>query len=57
MASSANNDPDEQEKLIKFNTLLANLVIFHNALDIMDVVRQLFDRAGITADHLASRPT
>jgi TnpA family transposase len=37
----AHNDPDEQEKLIKLNTLLANLVIFHNALDIMDVVRQL----------------
>jgi len=37
----ADNDPAEQEKLIKFNTLLANLVIFHNALDIMDVVRGL----------------
>jgi len=37
----ASNDPAEQEKLIKLNTLLANLVIFHNALDIMDVVRQL----------------
>src|SRR5271166_5223848 len=37
----ADNDPAEQEKLIKLNTLLANLVIFHNALDIMDVVRKL----------------
>ncbi len=37
----ADNDPAEQEKLIKFNTLLANLVIFHNALDIMDAVRGL----------------
>ncbi len=37
----ADNDPAEQEKLIKLNTLLANLVIFHNALDIMDVVRGL----------------
>ncbi|MGH3238421.1 MAG: Tn3 family transposase, partial [Streptosporangiaceae bacterium] len=37
----ASNDPEEQEKLIKLNTLLANLVIFHNALDIMDVVRAL----------------
>ena len=36
----ADNDPAEQEKLIKLNTLLANLVIFHNALDIMDVVRE-----------------
>jgi hypothetical protein len=37
----ADNDPAEQEKLIKLNTLLANLVIFHNALDIIDVVRGL----------------
>ncbi|HEY0688417.1 MAG TPA: Tn3 family transposase, partial [Kribbella sp.] len=51
----ANNDPDEQEKLIKFNTLLANLVIFHNALDIMDVVRQLVAEGWtITADQLAA---
>jgi TnpA family transposase len=51
----ANNDPDEQEKLIKFNTLLANLVIFHNALDIMDVVRQLVAEGWtITADQLGA---
>ncbi|MEV3927565.1 Tn3 family transposase, partial [Actinomadura coerulea] len=31
----ANNDPCEQEKLIKLNTLLANLAIFHNTRDIM----------------------
>ncbi|GAA1580721.1 hypothetical protein GCM10009678_74280 [Actinomadura kijaniata] len=37
----ADNDPAEQEKLIKLNTLLANLVVFHNALDIADVVRGL----------------
>ncbi len=41
----ADNDPAEQEKLIKFNTLLADLVIFHNALDIMDVVRGLVPSA------------
>ena len=35
------NDPDEQEKLMKFNQLLANCVIFHNTLDMMDVIRQL----------------
>ena len=47
----ADNDPDEQEKLIKMNTLLANLVIFHNALDIMDVVRKLVAEGWlITAD-------
>ncbi|GHB28694.1 transposase [Streptomyces clavifer] len=37
----AHNDPVEQEKDVKFTSLLANLVIFHNTLDIADVVRQL----------------
>jgi TnpA family transposase len=37
----ADNDPAEQGKLIKLNTLPANLVVFHNALDIADVVRGL----------------
>ncbi len=35
------NDPAEQEKMIKFNSLLANCVIFHTALDMTDVLRQL----------------
>jgi TnpA family transposase len=35
------NDPAEQEKMLKFNTLLANCVIFHIALDMSDVVRAL----------------
>jgi len=34
-------DPAEQEKIIKFNTLLANCVIFHTALDMTAVVRRL----------------
>lgn len=51
----ADNDPDEQEKLIKLNTLLANLVIFHNALDIMDVVRKLVAEGWlVTADQLGA---
>ena len=51
----ADNDPAEQEKLIKFNTLLANLVIFHNALDIMDVVRGLVAEGWlITAGQLGA---
>ncbi|MEU7633045.1 Tn3 family transposase [Nocardia sp. NPDC049220] len=51
----ADNDPVEQEKLIKFNTLLANLVIFHNALEITDVVRRLVAEGWtITADQLAA---
>ncbi|HEX4811554.1 MAG TPA: transposase [Nonomuraea sp.] len=51
----ADNDPEEQEKLIKLNTLLANLVIFHNALDIMNVIRGLVAEGWtITADQLAA---
>lgn len=51
----ADNDPVEQEKLIKLNTLLANLVIFHNALDIMDVVRQLVAEGWlVTAEQLGA---
>jgi hypothetical protein len=51
----ADNDPAEQEKLIKLNTLLANLVIFHNALDVMDVVRKLVAEGWlITADQLGA---
>lgn len=51
----ADNDPVEQEKLIKLNTLLANLAIFHNALDIMDVVRRLAAEGWlITADQLGA---
>jgi TnpA family transposase len=51
----ADNDPVEQEKLIKLNTLLANLVIFHNALDIMDVVRWLVGEGWlVTADQLGA---
>nr|WP_255423093.1 transposase [Nocardiopsis sp. FIRDI 009] len=51
----ADNDPVEQEKLIKLNTLLANLVIFHNALDIADIVRDLVAEGWtITAEELAA---
>jgi TnpA family transposase len=35
------NDPAEQEKIIKFNSLVANCVIFHTTLDMMAVLRQL----------------
>ena len=37
----ANNDPEEQEKIIKYNTLVANAVIFHNAVDLTEVLQQL----------------
>ncbi|WUO18066.1 transposase (plasmid) [Streptomyces sp. NBC_00289] len=35
------NDPVEQEKAVKFNALLTDCLIFHNTLDIAEVVRQL----------------
>ena len=45
----------EPSGLIKFNTLLANLVIFHNALDSIHVVRDLVAEGWtITADQLAA---
>ncbi|MCF3107067.1 Tn3 family transposase [Streptomyces roseoverticillatus] len=39
----ADNNPVEQEKAMKFNSLLTNAVIFHNALDIAGIVRQLLE--------------
>ena len=37
----ADNDPDEQEKTMKFNALLSNCVIFHTTFELMEVIRQL----------------
>ncbi|MEU0375452.1 Tn3 family transposase [Streptomyces sp. NPDC006283] len=39
----ANNDPEDQEKIIKFNELLANCLTFHTAVDITKVVNDLID--------------
>ncbi|MCP4966884.1 MAG: Tn3 family transposase [bacterium] len=46
----ADNDPDHMEKIIKFNELLANCVIFYNAAQLTDVLNQL-----AAEDHPASR--
>ena len=43
----ARNDPAEQEKIIKFNSLLANCAIFHTALDMTVVIRQLIAEGWI----------
>jgi TnpA family transposase len=49
------NDPAEQEKLIKFNTLLANCVIFHIAIDMTTVVRRMIaDGRTVDLDDLAT---
>ncbi|MGP3927807.1 Tn3 family transposase [Streptomyces sp. 8N616] len=50
----ADNDPVEQEKAMKFNALLTNAVIFHNALDIAEIVRQMLEEGWeIAAEDLA----
>ncbi|MBD2894164.1 Tn3 family transposase TnXo19 [Actinomadura sp. RB99] len=50
----ADNDPVEQEKLIKFNSLLANCVVFHTALDMTEVIRELIAEGWeVTAELLA----
>jgi Tn3 transposase DDE domain-containing protein len=50
----ADNDPVEQEKIIKFNSLLANCVVFHTALDMTEVVRELIAEGWeVTAELLA----
>ncbi|MFE7113174.1 Tn3 family transposase [Streptomyces sp. NPDC057575] len=36
-------DPVEQERTMKFNALLTNVVIFRDALDIAEIVRQLLE--------------
>ncbi|MDL4813167.1 Tn3 family transposase [Actinomadura opuntiae] len=48
------NDPAEQEKTIKFNSLLANCVIFHTALDMTEIIRQLIAEGWeISAEDIA----
>ncbi|MGI8814915.1 MAG: Tn3 family transposase [Pseudonocardia sp.] len=51
----ADNDPEEQEKILKFSTLLTNAVIFHTTLDMMTVIRELIAEGWtITSDDLGS---
>lgn len=50
----AENDPAEQEKAVKWNSLLCNLIVFHTAIDMMEVVRQLVAEGWqVTAEDLA----
>jgi hypothetical protein len=41
------NDPVEQEKTATFHALLANAVIFHNALDVAEIVRRLQEECHV----------
>jgi Tn3 transposase DDE domain-containing protein len=45
----AENDPAEQEKSVKWNSLLCNLIVFHTAIDMMEVIRQLVAE-GVAGD-------
>ena len=45
----ANNDPVEQEKIIKYNDLIANAVIFHSVVDLTDILRDL-KKAGFAVN-------
>jgi len=50
----AENDPAEQEKSVKWNSLLCNLIVFHIAIDMMEVIRQLVAEGWqVTAEDLA----
>ncbi|EQK39619.1 tn3 transposase DDE domain protein [[Clostridium] bifermentans ATCC 19299] len=35
------NDLDEQTKVVKYNELLANILIFQNTVDMMDAIKKL----------------
>lgn len=37
----ASNDPEQQEKIIKYNELVSNALIFHNVVDLTHVLRSL----------------
>ncbi|MBP9777748.1 MAG: Tn3 family transposase [Rickettsiaceae bacterium] len=37
------NDPDEHEKAVKYNDIIANAVMFHNVLDMSNVLLQLHE--------------
>ncbi|MGU8572154.1 Tn3 family transposase [Clostridium perfringens] len=49
------NDPDEQNKIIKYNELLANSVILHNVIDISNVLKKIVaDGVLVTKDDIQS---
>lgn len=51
----ADNDPEEQEKVIKYNDLVANAVIFHNVVDQTRILRELKQEGlDVTRDDVAT---
>jgi hypothetical protein len=50
----AGNDPAERESRSNGNSLLCNLIVFHTAIDMMKVIRQLVAEGWqVTAEDLA----
>lgn len=48
------NDPDHQERVVKFNELVANCAIYSTALDMTDAIRELIASGWqVTAEDLA----
>jgi hypothetical protein len=45
----AENDPAEQERSVKRNSLLCNPIVLHTAIDVMEVIRQLVAE-GVAGD-------
>jgi TnpA family transposase len=49
------NDPEEQEKAIKYNDLVANAVIFQNVVDLTAILRELHREGyGFDSEDVAS---
>lgn len=47
------NDPEEQEKLIKYNNLVANALIFQNVIDQTRIIQDLIDKGfPVTSESL-----
>ena len=47
------NDPEEQEKLIKYNNLIANALIFQNVIDQTGIIKHLMNQGfTVSADDL-----
>jgi TnpA family transposase len=50
----ASNDPDEMEKSIKYNTLIANCIMLQNVVDITDICHELQEEGyAITKEDLS----
>lgn len=42
----ADNDPEEQEKMVKYNDLVTNAIIFSNAVDLTRILREMKTEGG-----------